>query len=745
MRFDGFQKRDVVVVALLSIPYFLLRVMIIQGGMNEYFDYDEGTYLMIARFINQGILPYRDVFAVHPPLYYYLLALWLRLFGDSYIVGRSFSIVLGLIAAVFAYFTGKELKDWRLGALFALVLIFDPTMVEMNSLVFHETSIELFTVLSLYHFVKYSKTDEAKHAYFSLFWAGLGTTSKFTMIPYAVALYLTLVLFLSKETRDYLERAAALIFNRVQTFILTATTLFLTVIIVDVIVSYPSDFMRSILIVPGIHPIEIVGQIFSVGLFLIIWGLLFLYVTKISYVKPLLRTIRVVVENIKPALELTLALLIPKIVVEGTLGLGVSMSYFTQTYLAQKSRYAPIINPFSYVNNILKHLYSDKSQDYLVFYIPVMVLLAVLLTGWAKGRRFRLEKSLGSLLLMNFLMYFIVFPIVPNQRFLYPFFMVFYLVVLYALLDQFELENSWKTSLAVFIVMMILVGASGIGMAYRYPKGDLLIAWQAHGKELRDDLGRYISQHNISEGTYLAMNPFNAYYLHLKIEPWYLDTFGLTYLYNSSQLWEAVNKSDYLIFSTWMYTMEKESSVFKNSFGELEKTAHSRYTLLFSKSYPQGDVITLIKRDNRSRALSFEAYLGKVRVWINGSSVFYLHVFRSPLKDDDFTEIKLVDGVYTATQRVNGTELKFSISPGENGTTFHFPKVINVTLEFTEPVVILNNQGSYASPGGRGAFKVYSPEHMVEFILDVGDGRIVSVSSKEVVIECRELKVLQSS
>jgi len=42
---------------------------------------------MIARLINQGYLPYRDIFAVHPPLFYYMLALWLRIFGDNYVVG----------------------------------------------------------------------------------------------------------------------------------------------------------------------------------------------------------------------------------------------------------------------------------------------------------------------------------------------------------------------------------------------------------------------------------------------------------------------------------------------------------------------------------------------------------------------------------------------------------------------------------------------------------------------------------
>jgi len=744
MKHYRFPWRDIVVVALISVPYLLLRVMIIHGGMNEYFDYDEGTYLMIARFIDHGILPYRDVFAVHPPLYYYLLALWLRIFGDNYVVGRSLSVVLGLIAVVFAYITGKELKDWRLGALFASILIFDPTMVQMNSLVFHETSIELFTVLSLYYFIRYFKTGELRHAYISLFWAGLGTTSKFTMIPYAVALYITLVLSISGETREYMEKAASLLFNRAQTFILAATTLFLTGIIVDVIVSYPSDFLRGILIVPGIHPIKTIDQILSVGLFLVVWGILFLYVTNVSYLGALKRTILILARNLKPAIKMALALLAPKVIVEGTFGFAVSRTYVYQTYLTQKGRYAPVINPFSYVNQIMENLYSAKSQDYLVLYVPVLVLLAVLFIGWAKGWRFRLERAVGSLLLMNFLMYFVVFPIVPTQRFMYSFFMIFYLVVLYAVLDKFEGGKHGRALLVALIVVIVLVGVSGIGMAYRYPRGDLLLAWEAHGKELRDDLGRYIIQHDLMEGVYLPMNPFNAYYLHLKINPWYLDVFGITYLYNSTRLWMAVNQSDYIVFSTWMYVMESESLVFKNAFGELEKAAHLNYTVMFSKSYPRGDVITLIRRDSKNNVFSFDAYLGKVRMWINGSPVFYFHAFNAPLEKEDFTEIELNNGTYLITQRINGSTVSFSAYYEKNGLVVQFPVSLNITLEFREPVAILSTSGNYAKPGEGGVLRVYVPERGMDFNIDLGNGSIVSVSPKEVIIKCNELRVFQS-
>ena len=735
MNCKNIPKSKIVVWASILIVYLLTRVQIIHGGMNEYFDYDEGTYLMIARFINHGILPYRDVFAVHPPLYYYLLAVWLRLFGDNCIVGRSLSVVLGFASVIVAYLTGKELKDWKFGTLFALILVLDPTMVQMNSLVFHETSIELFTLLSLYYFVKYSRTREMRYAYLSLFWAGLGTTSKFTIIPYAVALYFALLFSLDGKTQEYLREAASLVFNRTQVFIIVLTFLVMTSLIVDVIVTYPSDYLRNILIVPGIHPIKTIGQIISVGISLAIWGVVFLYVTGISYMRPLLHILKSLARNFRTALKLAVAILFPKLLVEGILGFGVSGSYLSQTYLAQKSRYAPIINPFSYLHSILKHLYSTGTQDYLIVYVPLLVLLSLLLLQWARGYKLELERGLGPLLFLNFIMYFMIFPIVPNQRFLYPFFVVLYPVVLYALLGS---GLSKKEVLGGVIVILLLVGIAGFSMAYRYSKGQLLMAWASHSEDLREELGKYIEENNLSDATYLSMNPFNTYYLHLKTDPWYLDVFGVTYLENPTHLEEAVNESDYVIFSTWMYAMEMESPIFKKIFGELERSSHLNYTLLFSESYDGGDVITLVKRDKAPKSVSFDSYMGKMRVWINGSPVFYISPSNISMDDNSYTQIKLVNGSYSVIQRGNKT-VKFTVFQETDKIVVVFPETLNVTLEFDDAAAFLNH-GRYAEPGEGGSFDVYVPEKELDFTILV-DGVLRSKEPKRVVVECRKITI----
>ena len=727
-------RRDAIIGLLIALLYLGTRIYGVFGGMNEYFDYDEGTYLMIARFINHGILPYRDIFAVHPPLYYYLLALWLRIFGDSYVVGRFLSVVLGALAVLVAYYTGKEIKNRQLGMIFALFIVLDPLMVQMNSFVFHETSIELFTLLSLYHFVKYFKGGNLKHAYMSLFWAGLGTTSKFTIIPYAVALYIVLILSMTPETRQYLERASSITLNRSQIFVVLATYAIMAVIVVGTIVVHPSNYLRNILIVPGFHKIDNPLQILSVGLFLAIWGVITLYVSGASYIKALVRTLWILVKNLKVELKLALALLIPKLIVEGVLGVGVSKDYISQTYLSQGGRYAPIINPFTYTYGILDNLHASGHQDYIVFNLPPFILLALILIAWAGWKKLTAPGYLKGLLLTSFLMYFLVFPVVPNQRFLYSFFLVFYATALYALLEA----NQGRKLVTMVIIMLLLLLPLDFGIAYNYPEGKLRLAWAFHSQDLRGDLKGYIEGNNLINGTYLVTNPFNAYYLNLPIEPYYLDVFGIIYLKNAGLLWKALNESDYVLLSTWAYTIMEESPIFEETLGKLERISLQNYTLLFSESYGRGDVMTLFRKAENPKNISFDAFLGKLRIHVNNVSVGYLYPSWFPPSGDTVTKVEYVDGHYTVEQRWGNERVVFTAVENRTSITLRFPERSNVTLKLVSKGVFLSGS-SRLKAGDGGSFWVYLPN--VDFKVE-SDGRVVKVSPGEVILECRELRII---
>jgi len=116
-----------------------------------------------------------------------------------------------------AYYVGKEVRDWKLGVAFAGLLAMDPLLIHMNPLVFHETSIEFLPYCHC-TILKYAKAKDLKYAYVSLFWAGLGSTSRFTILPFAFALYLTIFFSSNREIFRYLENANRVILNRKQVY-----------------------------------------------------------------------------------------------------------------------------------------------------------------------------------------------------------------------------------------------------------------------------------------------------------------------------------------------------------------------------------------------------------------------------------------------------------------------------------------------------------------------------------------------
>ena len=94
---------------------------------------DEGMHLLAGQLVNAGKRPYLDFFYQHPPLYAYVTAGWLRVFGDSWRSAHVMSALLsGGCVLLIADFMYSCLRDpgWRLaggiaaGALVGLQWLF---------------------------------------------------------------------------------------------------------------------------------------------------------------------------------------------------------------------------------------------------------------------------------------------------------------------------------------------------------------------------------------------------------------------------------------------------------------------------------------------------------------------------------------------------------------------------------------------------------------------------------------------
>jgi len=87
--------------------------------------YDEGFSVYLAR-LSLGEITARTASDIHPPLYYYLLHLWLGPFGDSEFVLRFFSLIFGLLTVPLIYVLGRRLMGTASGLLAALLLAISP-------------------------------------------------------------------------------------------------------------------------------------------------------------------------------------------------------------------------------------------------------------------------------------------------------------------------------------------------------------------------------------------------------------------------------------------------------------------------------------------------------------------------------------------------------------------------------------------------------------------------------------------
>lgn len=89
---------------------------------------DEGNSVALARrgFVE---IARRTAFDIHPPLYYWLLKIWISIFGDSEIGLRSLSVVLGIGLVYLIGILGTRFFSSRVGLIAALITALSPLQV----------------------------------------------------------------------------------------------------------------------------------------------------------------------------------------------------------------------------------------------------------------------------------------------------------------------------------------------------------------------------------------------------------------------------------------------------------------------------------------------------------------------------------------------------------------------------------------------------------------------------------------
>ncbi|MBN1137236.1 MAG: glycosyltransferase family 39 protein, partial [Anaerolineae bacterium] len=114
--------RVAAVAALLGAVTLVALALRLYGLDAQSLWYDEAFSVYLASMGLEEITA-RTAADIQPPLYYYLLHGWMRLFGNGEVAVRSLSVLLGLLTVPLIYFAGVELFQSRIAGLLAALLI----------------------------------------------------------------------------------------------------------------------------------------------------------------------------------------------------------------------------------------------------------------------------------------------------------------------------------------------------------------------------------------------------------------------------------------------------------------------------------------------------------------------------------------------------------------------------------------------------------------------------------------------
>jgi len=250
---------------------------------------------------------------------------------------------------------------------------------------------------------------------------------------------------------------------------------------------------------------------------------------------------------------------------------------------------------------------------------------------------------LKSLFVINFTVYFFVSPMVPNDRFLLPMWLVLYLLLLDFIIDVKFTKRQLMTIVLVFVIFLLIVD---FGIVYPYPKGKLKLIWAYHSKEMRDKLKEFIIRSNLTNEKFYAVNPMNAYYLNLQTEPYYTDTFGLTLLesMNTSEILRSMTDIGCYIFSTWSYFWWGSKRL-RKQFRTLTIEVITSHQLLYSDSFKNGEILELYcSPKDPDRKMYLCTYKGTLQLWSNKSAMASIYVTHGNVSYDYRTNVSLLYG-----------------------------------------------------------------------------------------------------
>ncbi len=161
-------------------------------GINQSMWLDESISANIAKLPIEKIIPQFSVGDFHPPLFYLVLDLWVKLVGSGVIQMRILSVIFSLITIGVIYKIGILLKDKKTGLWAAALAGANPLLIYYSQELRMYSMMTMFLVGAVYFWIKIVKNKETKKSW----WIGFNLMIFLSFLTFYGSVFLSAALIL---------------------------------------------------------------------------------------------------------------------------------------------------------------------------------------------------------------------------------------------------------------------------------------------------------------------------------------------------------------------------------------------------------------------------------------------------------------------------------------------------------------------------------------------------------------------
>lgn len=153
-------KKGIIIFLVITCIALMLRIALI----NTPLWYDEAcSWFSAKQTFPLGIL--KNLFTLdlqHSPLYFFLLNIWINIFGDNEIAMRSLSLIFSIGSIYLIYRFGEKLVGKKFGIILALIMAVHPLMVIFSVEVRMYPAVVFLVLASLNFLLDFEKNNNSK-------------------------------------------------------------------------------------------------------------------------------------------------------------------------------------------------------------------------------------------------------------------------------------------------------------------------------------------------------------------------------------------------------------------------------------------------------------------------------------------------------------------------------------------------------------------------------------------------------